>query len=294
MPELGRWRRQRTWPRFTKIFWCFFSKKNRLLTLMQHLATKTLLLVLTPLGVGAIYYATFGPDWLRVLLVLLFAGIAGGAVLFIPARTAILLWLAANATLLAWYATDPPRNDRDWATEYAIPASVSLDGPEITIHNIRNFSYRSATDPIPAYYDAQFRLDQLSSVDLVSSYWAGERIAHVFLTFGFSDGRHLAISIETRRQKKYPYSVIAGFFHHYELFYVVADERDLIGVRTDIRHERVYLYRLQIPRSAQQALLLDYLAEVQKLDARPRWYNTLTANCTTGILQHARANHDII
>ena len=70
---------------------------------------------------------------------------------------------------------------------------------------------------------------------------------------------------------------------------MVADERDLIGVRTDIRHEKVYLYRLRMTPAAEQALLLSYLRKVQALDAHPQWYNTLTDNCTTGIL--ARAQH---
>lgn len=125
-------------------------------------------------------------------------------------------------------------------------ADAVQEGRIVHVKNIRNITYRSETDYTPHYYNADFNLDHLSSIDLVTSYWAGNSIAHVFLSFGFDDGRHLAVSIETRRQKKFGYSTIAGFFHHYELTYVTADERDLIGVRTDIRKERVYLYRLNL------------------------------------------------
>jgi hypothetical protein len=194
--------------------------------------------------------------------------------------------------LMAWYATDRPSNSRDWEPEYAVPAMFQLHGRTAVVQNIRNFSYTSSTIT-PSYYDANFPLDELASVDLVSSYWAGDAIAHVFLTFGFNDGRHLAFSIETRRAKGVEYSTVAGFFHHYELFYVVADERDLIGVRTDVRRERVYLYRLHLKPEMREALFLSYLNKVDSLASSPEWYNTLTDNCTTGILNRASTLGDI-
>lgn len=255
--------------------------------LAHHLAT-FLMALISLFGIGALYYATLEPDWLRDLLALSFAGIAGTTLFLMPAPAGRYAWAGATTLLLLWYLHDPARNDRDWAPEYAIPATIGINGQTITINNIRNFAYRTETDPIPAYDDATFQLNQLATVDLVSSYWSNDTIAHIFLTFGFSDGRHIAISIETRRQRHFTYSTLAGFFHHYELFYVVADERDLIGVRTDIRHERVYLYRLQMSQAGKEALLLNYLTQVQKLDATPQWYNTVTDNCTTGILARAR------
>ena len=244
-------------------------------------------------GACAIYYSTIQPEWLLMLTTAIFIAAAGLAIYALPFRAGIAVWAAIVFGVLLWYIQDPPSNNRDWATEYAIPATVSHNGQTITIHNIRNFTYRSETDMTPHYYDAAFRLDDLDTVDLVSSYWSGDAIAHIFLTFGFRDGRHLAISIETRRQKRFSYSTIAGFFHHFELFYVVADERDLIGVRTDIRRERVYLYRLQIAPAARQALFLSYVNQIDQLSKHPEWYNTLTDNCTTGILARAAAAPDV-
>ncbi|NHO31364.1 DUF4105 domain-containing protein [Acetobacter sp. LMG 1636] len=164
-----------------------------------------------------------------------------------------------------------------------------INGRIVHVKHIRNFAYQTEQDYTPQYYDADFSLDKLNAVDLITSYWASENIAHVFLTFGFKTGQHLAISIETRRQKSFPYSVIAGFFHHYELFYVTADERDLIGVRTDIRRERVYLYSLRLTPAIREKLFLSYLNEIHSLNTYPQWYNTLTDNCTTGILARAGA-----
>src|SRR6185295_17841451 len=119
----------------------------------------------------------------------------------------------------------------------------------VTLQNIRNFEYRTETDYAPRWYDATFELADLRSVDLVASYWMGDAIAHTFVSFGFAGDRYVAISIETRKERGEEYSTLAGFFKQYELVYVVGDERDLIGLRTNIRqpHETVYVYRAQAP-----------------------------------------------
>lgn len=241
-------------------------------------------------GTPALYYSTLEPDALRLGLTGLFPLVLATAFLWRTHQTGRLVLAATSAAFAIWYVTDKPRNNRDWAEEYAQPATVSLEGRTVHLHHIRNFTYTTPSDYTPHYYDADYALDDLTSVDLVTSYWAGESIAHVFLSFGFKDGRHVAMSIETRRQKKFPYSAIAGFFHHYELFYVVADERDLIGVRTDVRKERVYLYRVFLSPQARERLFRSYLSEVDLLSRTPKWYNTLTSNCTTGILTRAQAS----
>lgn len=238
---------------------------------------------------AAIYYSTLEPNSLRLGATALYALLCL-ATLYLQKPQWQLTALCSLATcFFIWFFTDSPRNTRDWAGEYAVLADAVQEGRIVHVKNIRNITYRSETDYTPHYYNADFNLDHLSSIDLVTSYWAGNSIAHVFLSFGFDDGRHLAVSIETRRQKKFGYSTIAGFFHHYELTYVTADERDLIGVRTDIRKERVYLYRLNLSPQTREAVFKNYLNEIHLLTTQPRWYNTLMDNCTTEILARANA-----
>jgi hypothetical protein len=194
--------------------------------------------------------------------------------------------------VLLWWLQISASNNRNWAPEYAWPASVARDSDRITVRNIRNFTYRTEADVSQAYDDATYDLAMLDTKDLVTSYWAGDEIAHVFVSFGFRDGRHLAVSIEMGRERGESYSTLAGFFRHYELIYVVADERDLIGLRTDIRGERVYLYQLRLPPEMVRRLFVSYLDRVAALESRPEFYNTLTNNCTTGVLGRARAVTD--
>ena len=203
------------------------------------------------------------------------------------------IFAGAFALLLAAWSAIAPSNDRDWEPENAVLAYADIDGERVTLHNIRNFNYRTDTDFTPAYYDRKFDLRQLDAVDMFTVYWAGPAIAHVLLSFGFTDGAHVAFSIETRREKGQAYSSIAGFFRQYTLYYAVGDERDIVRVRTNYRHdptERVYLYRLRGSEAAAQRLFLAYLQEINALRQHAEWYNTLTSNCTNSIWWMSRLN----
>ena len=107
-------------------------------------------------------------------------------------------------------------------------------------------------------------------------FWGPTLIAHTIASWEFADGPPLAISIETRKEKGESYSAVRGFFRQFELYYVVADERDLIRLRTNFRGEQVYLYRIRMSPEGARAVLLDYLKEVNRLAEQPRWYNALT------------------
>jgi hypothetical protein len=258
------------------------------------LALGLLLLGSAGWGVLALWYFDHKTFAVRAALAAAFAlvSLAALAALALPDwRWHALAAYAALFALLAWrWSGIEPSNDRDWKPETARLARATIAGDQVTLHNIRNFDYRSESDFTPAYYDRTFDLKQLDSVDLVASYWMGPAIAHVFLSFGFA-GQHVAISVEARSERSEGYSSIKGFFRQYELFYVVADERDVIRVRTNYRRdppENVYLYRLRGSQDDARRLFLEFLHEVNSLGERPEFYNTVITNCTANIWLHSR------
>ena len=195
--------------------------------------------------------------------------------------------------LLAWWNSIEPSNQRDWQTDVERLARADIQGDLVTVHNIRNFDYRTESEYMPAYYDKTFDVSKLSSVDLVAVYWMGPAIAHTFLSFGFDNGDHLAISIETRKEKTESYSTVKGFFKQYELYYVVADERDVIRLRTNYRNnppEDVYVYRTHGPIENGKRLFMEYMYRINALNEDPEFYNTLIDNCTTGIWMNTHIN----
>jgi hypothetical protein len=184
-----------------------------------------------------------------------------------------------------WRFSLRPSNARDWQPDVARVATAEIRGERVTVRNVRNFRYRSETDFDERWEERRLDLTQLDGLDIFFSYWGAPLIAHTIMSWSFADDLHLAISIETRKTKDQEYSTLAGFFRQYELIYVAADERDAIALRTNIRGEDVYLYRLRTTPQAAKILLLDYLDEMNALAREPRWYNALLTNCTTAMRQ---------
>jgi hypothetical protein len=250
----------------------------------------------TAWGAGVLVFAGPGGARMRAVLAILLAvvGLATVVALFFRAWRwrASLAFACALVLVAGWWSTIRPSNDRQWHTDVARLPSATVEGDRVTVRNIRNFDYRTETDYTPRYEDRTFDLRRLDRVDLVAVYWMGPAIAHLFLSFGFGDD-HLAISIEARKERGEGYSSLAGFFRQYELIYIVADERDVIRLRTNYRKdppEDVYLFRVQGPAENARAVFLDYVRAINELDARPAFYNTLTSNCTNVIYLHTSVN----
>jgi hypothetical protein len=210
------------------------------------------------------------------------------AALVRPLFRGLVVALMPAVLVALWWTAIPPSNTRDWTPDVARTARATFDGSRVTIENVRNFNYRSEDDYDQRWETRTYDLDQVTGVDLFMSFWGPTEIAHTIVSWEFAGGQHLAISIETRKEKGESYSALRGFFRQYELYYVVADERDLIGLRTNYRGEQVYLYRIHLPAAQARALLVDYLAEVNQLADHPQWYNALTQNCTTTIRGHVQ------
>jgi hypothetical protein len=247
-------------------------------------------------AIGVMYFAGPGDADTRAALTLAVGALALLTIvlLFLRRRavTALTTYIVVLGAVSVWWAGIKPSNERHWEPDVAVLAHATIEGDRVTVHNIRNFEYRTETDYTPAYYDRTFDMNKLDRVDLVSVYWMGPAIAHVFVTFGFG-ADHLAISIEARKELGEGYSTLGGFFRQYELIYVVADERDVIRLRTNYRHdppEDVYVYPLQAPIENGRRLFLEYMRAINALAREPQFYNTLTSNCTNAILVHTSVN----
>jgi len=256
------------------------------------------LVVLGIAGWGALALGLVGPggDTGRLVLAAAYglAGIAVVAALVIRRglRFALSVFAVALLAVGLWWNGLKPSNERDWQPEVARLAYATIDGDLVTVHNVRDFDYRTETDFTPTYYDRTYDVKRLDALDLVAVYWMGPAIAHIFLSFGFGDD-HLAISIEARKEKGEGYSSAKGFFRQYELYYVVADERDVIRVRTNYRKdppEDVYIYRVVGPATNARRIFMEYMRRLNGLRDHPEFYNTLTTNCTTAILTNTRVN----
>jgi hypothetical protein len=235
-------------------------------------------------GALALWYQAPGGQVLRILGITLWVAFCLTAILAVwQGRFAIgLLGFAlVFGGLLLWWHELSPSNNRIWADDVAQMASGTVDGSRVTLHNVRDFDWRSETDYTQRWETRQYDLDHLNSVDMIMSYWAGPAIAHTLISFGFDDGNHVVFSVEIRREKKESFSEIGGFFKEFELSVIAADERDIVRVRTNVRGERTFIYRIRMPPAAMRSLFLAYIDEANSLVVTPRFYHTITVNCTT-------------
>ncbi len=242
------------------------------------------LALLTAWATAALYFDVRIP-WLRAPLALGYL-LALLTVCVVVKRR----WLAAGFIVgaftlaLAWWFSLQPSNDRDWQPDLAVLPYADLNGDQVTLHNIRNCDYRTETDFDVRHYDKTFDLEKLRTADLFMVYWGSPNMAHTMVSFGFEGGDYVCFSIETRKEKGEGYSAIKGLFRQFELIYLVADERDLVRLRTNYRQgEDVYLYRLRGSPEQVRAFFLDYVRRVNDLHQRPEWYSAITHNCTTSI-----------
>jgi hypothetical protein len=201
-----------------------------------------------------------------------------------------LLWIILFCVLAygVLNITVRPSLTRDWTSDQAVLARAEISSTTVAITNIRNNIYRTTKDYDVQYYDKTFILDELESVwymvEPFSGHGAGA--AHTLLSFGFKDGSYVAISVEIRKEKGESFSPVKGILRQYELVYVVADERDVIKLRSNYRKDDVFLYPVKTSKENMRTLFVSMLERANKLATEPEFYNTLTSTCTTNLVSH--------
>jgi hypothetical protein len=235
-------------------------------------------------GGFALWYQIPSGPIVKAIMVVVWAAI-GLSLLMVALKgrplVALGCFAAVFAGLLVWWNHIPPSNNRVWADDVSRTMSGRVDGNIVTLYEVRNFEWRSNDDYTKHWETRSYDLNKLESVDLICSYWSMKAIAHILVSFGFNDGSHVAFSVEIRREKQESFSEIGGFFKEFELSVIAADERDVIRVRTNVRGEDDYLYRIRMPVQTMRSLFLAYVEQANRLVNEPRFYNTVTVNCTT-------------
>jgi hypothetical protein len=198
-------------------------------------------------------------------------------------------WVFAGLYLLVLvgWSFIKPSHEREWRPDVAVMPRATIDGDRVRITGVRNFDYRSRDDFTARHEEREVSLAHLTGLDFFISYWMPGPVGHTFLSFTFDNSPPLNISIETRPEVHEGFDPLASLFKKYELIYVVGEERDIVGVRTNFRGEDVYVYRLRISAEIARQLLRVYLERINQLADRPEFYHLLSNSCTINIVRYA-------
>lgn len=262
-----------------------------LLQFSGRLAVSLVILLSAAWACAALWYQLPAPALLKIAAAVLWGGFGLAAIVLLwrgKATRPLLSYAVGFAVLLGWWGSIQPSQNRAWADDVARQLVSRIDGNVVTMENVRNFDWRSDTDYTQRWETRRYDLDRIRSVDVALSYWSGPAIAHTLVSFGFDDGQFVTFSIEIRKERGESFSSVGGFFRQFETSLVAADERDVLRVRTNVRGEDVYMYRVRLPQAEMRSLFLAYLGEGAALVRAPSFYNTLTANCTTIVYDLAK------
>ncbi len=207
-----------------------------------------------------------------------------------PVRVRVVLAIiAASAALVVLIVMlRAPRSDRFWADEFAYTTTAAFraDGTA-SIRNVRDFTYGNGT-LLSMNWLAEIAVDPKNIVRVwfvLEPFAKWKAIGHTLLTFELADGSAYSFSVEARREKSETYSALRGFFSEYELAYKWGTERDFITRRLLYLKHPMRMYPLTVDQESARRLFLGLLEKTNDIAARPRFYNTVTANCTN-VLAH--------
>ncbi len=256
---------------------------------VKRYGTLVLFILLVPIclwSMGALYYSNLPWAWLRATLAWIFPILIIAALIIFPKRIrTILISYAVILLIFIWYLLIPASNAGPWRRGNQVIASATVNGNDITVHNVRNFDYRTENDYTEHYETRHYDLSKLKTMDMFLSYWDHKvAMAHMMLSFGFEGGKYLTVSMETRVQAGRSQDTLPGLFRQYGIICILGDERDLVRLRTDFRGELVYLYRFKMKPEGVRLVFLDILRRANELVEHPRFYNTISFNCLTSLI----------
>ena len=240
-------------------------------------------------GALAIWFSPVPSVAVRLALAIGFAALGIWAFWLTRSRRVWLAFAGLYLVLLTGWSAIKPQMDRDWRAEVAVLPRAYVSGDRVRLVGVRDFVYRSVDDFTPRYREREVQLSRLVGVDFYISYWMPGPIGHTVLSFTFDDAEPISISIEARPEAHEGFAPVGSLFKQFELIYVVGEERDIVGVRTNYRDEDVFLYRIDTtPENARQLFLI-YLERINELAERAEFYHLLSNNCTLNIVRYANA-----
>lgn len=205
-----------------------------------------------------------------------------------PLRAAVAA-MVAIVLMGSWgKAAGPPQQNRNWYPYLSHTPDLTVTADRFEVTPVSDWSYDSAGPTDEHYTNAGYNIADLREIWFMLEPQPGSQLAaHTLLLFEFSGDRILGLTIEARREEGEEYDALAGVFNAFELSYIWATARDLLVRRAVMLGHEVFVYPVSITDEQKRMLLRHLLERSESLETAPRYYNTITSNCTNELAKAA-------
>ncbi len=190
--------------------------------------------------------------------------------------------LIGTGVMIGWQLSLTPSHERNWQEHYARTPDAEVMDSVVRLRNVRNWSHDESGVTGRVWLD-EVEIDPTEIVQVwfaLSALSGSASIGHSFLSFELADGQAYTFSIEARREEGEDYSVLLGMLRQYELWYGWGTEQDFFGVSLILLERPLELYPLDLTAEQRARLFVAAARATHEVAEQPRFYNTLTANCT--------------
>ncbi len=181
---------------------------------------------------------------------------------------------------------------REWDEDVRVLSGIeTLSDGAVRLTSVRDWRYTRDSVVSKAYFAESYDPADITGLWLYEQELGfGGRIAHTFLVFEFPESygpaRWLGLSVETRREVGESYSLVGGVLKAFEVTHIWATEEDLVTRRVELLDYPLTRYRVSVPGEHLPRIFEQFAEETAMLATTPRWYNTLTTNCTSSLVSY--------
>lgn len=264
-------------------------KKNILIAILLLPIAGWVALVIT-------YTGGFGGGvvWWRAALGILAALLMVSSPFRSSPRSALIFSGSILVSTFFFWVSHQPSNARDWSPIASKTAWAEINGSEVVFNNVRNFRHNEDGTFEPDWYQATYNVEEIEQAYLLLTTFGGvEGLAHVMVSFRFKGEKYLIMSVEIRREMGEEYHPVGGTFRQFELYYVVADERDALALRTHVHKDPTWVIPMNAGPEKTGEFFMDMVRRANSLHAEPQWYNSITSSCASNLATHYEVINEV-
>ncbi len=183
-----------------------------------------------------------------------------------------------------------PSNDRNWTTDASRIPAIRMEDNNAIISDVRDWRYDANGPTEERWKEGRYRPEDITRVWFVVNPFKGwDGVAHTMLVFDFKDSEPVVVSVEARREHGEDFWIGTGLLRQYELIYLWGTERDFYTRRAVYWGEELFMYPLKMDHAYAVELFETLARATNELPEHPRFYNSLTDNCTNLLADSANA-----